>query len=53
MIGKIKIIGNFSNYSGISKKIKKLITTTDRPWILAANIWNDAGIWDDTDTWND
>ena len=23
------------------------------PWILAANIWNDAGIWIDTETWND
>ncbi|WP_337267047.1 hypothetical protein [Oryzifoliimicrobium ureilyticus] len=22
-------------------------------WILAANIWNDAGVWDDTAQWKD
>lgn len=22
-------------------------------WILALNIWNDAGTWIDTETWND
>ena len=50
MIGKIKMIGDASAFSGISKKIKKLSTIV---WILAANIWNDAGVWDDAETWND
>ncbi len=22
-------------------------------WILATDVWNDAGVWDDSDTWND
>lgn len=53
MINKNKIIGDFSSFSGISKKLKKIITITVRPWILASNVWDDSGIWDDTETWND
>jgi len=40
----------YFGYSGYYGYLNNIISVA---WILATNIWNDAGVWDDSDTWND